>query len=179
MNHQRLVLTICHGICDLFQIHTLFLISWTAWGRMTYQWGLYLNYSCFVARWFLSFRSAVSGLEKPLLTGYSIVWYLTKVFFEERRKAPNWLYSEIALKFKIKQKLYSNTLMFAFAKEIQSNLSLRTPLYYGQFVWSQKCQKSYIPYLYNTDTSVKRTLGSVPLVPVLERFDCITCAKWL
>ena len=25
-------------------------------------------------------------------------------------------------------------------------------LYNGQFVWSQKCQKSYIPYLYNTDT---------------------------
>ena len=29
-----------------------------------------------------------------------------------------------------------------------SNLSLRTPLYHGQFVWSQKCQKS--------DTSVKK-----------------------
>ena len=54
---------------------------------------------------------------------------------------------------------------------IQSNMSLRTPLYYGQFVWSQKCQKSYVPYLYNTDTSVKRTLGSVPLVSVLKRFD--------
>ena len=37
---------------------------------------------------------------------------------------------------------------------------IRTPLYYGQFVWSQKSQKSYIPYLYNTDTPVKRTLGS-------------------
>ena len=74
---------------------------------------------------------------------------------------------------KTKQKLYSNTLMFPFANEIQ----LRAPLYYGQFVWCQKYQKSYIPYLYNTDTSVKRTLGSVPLVPVLERFDCITCAK--
>ena len=48
---------------------------------------------------------------------------------------------------------------------------IRTPLYYGQFVWSQRCQKSYIPYLYNTDTSVKRTLGSVPLVSVLNRFD--------
>ena len=47
-----------------------------------------------------------------------------------------------------------------------------TPLFYGQFVWSQKCQKSYIPYLYNTDTSVKRTIGSVPLVSVLKRFDC-------
>ena len=35
---------------------------------------------------------------------------------------------------------------------VQSNLSLRTPLYYGEFVWSQKCQKSYILYLYNTDT---------------------------
>ena len=29
----------------------------------------------------------------------------------------------------------------------------------------------YISYLYNTDTSVKRTLGSVPLVSVLKRFD--------
>ena len=48
----------------------------------------------------------------------------------------------------------------------------RTPLYYGQFVLSQKCQKSYIPYLYNTATSVKRTLSSVPLVSVLKRFDC-------
>ena len=47
-----------------------------------------------------------------------------------------------------------------------------TPLFNGQFVWSQKCQKSYIPYLYNTDTSVKRTIGSVPLVSVLKRFDC-------
>ena len=56
--------------------------------------------------------------------------------------------------------------MFVFAKELESNLFLRTPLYYEQFVWSQKYQKSYIPYLYNTDTSVKRTLGSVPLVSV-------------
>ena len=45
---------------------------------------------------------------------------------------------------------------------------IRTPLYYGQFVWSQKCQKSYIPYLYYTDTSVKGTLDSVPLVSVLR-----------
>ena len=52
-----------------------------------------------------------------------------------------------------------------------------TPLYYGQFIWSQKCQKSYIPYLYNMDTSVKRTLGSVPLVSVLKRFDCIRCME--
>ena len=57
--------------------------------------------------------------------------------------------------------------------EVQSNLSLRTLLYYGQFVWFQKCPKSYIPYLYNTDTSVKREIGSVPLVFVLKRFDCI------
>ena len=49
---------------------------------------------------------------------------------------------------------------------------IRTPVHYGQFVWSQKCQKSYIPYLYNMDTSVKRTLGSVPLVSILKRFDC-------
>ena len=55
---------------------------------------------------------------------------------------------------------------------IQSKLSLRTPHYYGQLVWFQKCPKSYIPYLYDTDTSVKRTLGSVILVSVLKRFDC-------
>ena len=29
---------------------------------------------------------------------------------------------------------------------------IQIPLYYIQFVWSQKCQKSYIPYLYDTDT---------------------------
>ena len=40
--------------------------------------------------------------------------------------------------------------------------------------WSQKCQKLYIPYLYNMDTSVNRTLGSVPLVSVLKRFNCIS-----
>ena len=57
-------------------------------------------------------------------------------------------------------------------QQVQSNLSLRTPLYYGQFVWSQRCQKSYIPYHYNTDMSVKRTIDSVPLVSVLRRFDC-------
>ena len=50
---------------------------------------------------------------------------------------------------------------------------MRTPLYYGQFVWSQKSQKSYIPYLYNTDTSIKRTIGSVPVMSVLKRFNCI------
>ena len=61
---------------------------------------------------------------------------------------------------------------------VQSNLLLtdtsviQIPLYYRQFVWSQKCQKSYILYLYNTDTSVKWTLGSVPLVSILKRFDC-------
>ena len=51
--------------------------------------------------------------------------------------------------------------------------------YYGQFVWSQKSQKSYIPYLYNTETSVKRTLGSVPLVSVLKSFDCNTLAWYI
>ena len=55
---------------------------------------------------------------------------------------------------------------------IQSKLSLRTPHYYGQLVWFQKCPKSYIPYLYNTETSVKRTFSSVILVSVLKRFDC-------
>ena len=46
-----------------------------------------------------------------------------------------------------------------------------------QTVWSQKSQESYIPYLYNMDTSVKQTLGSVPLVSVLKRFDCIVVVQ--
>ena len=37
---------------------------------------------------------------------------------------------------------------------VQSNLFLRTPLYYGQLVCFQKCQKSYIPYLCYMDTSL-------------------------
>ena len=36
--------------------------------------------------------------------------------------------------------------------------------------------KSYIPNLYNTNTSVNRTLASVPLVSVLKRFDRIKLA---
>ena len=46
--------------------------------------------------------------------------------------------------------------------------SLTSPyghLSYGQLLWSQKC-------LYNTDTSVKWTLGPVLLVSVLKTFDC-------
>ena len=62
--------------------------------------------------------------------------------------------------------------IFLLGNGLQSNLSLCTLLYYGQFGWSQKCQKSYIPYPYNTDKSVNRTIGSVPLVSVLKRFDC-------
>ena len=42
---------------------------------------------------------------------------------------------------------------------LQSNLSLWTPPYYRQFFWSQKCQKSYIPYLLNTHNSVNWTLS--------------------
>ena len=34
------------------------------------------------------------------------------------------------------------------------------------------------PYPYNMDTSAKRTLGSVPLVSILKRFDC-TCMSSL
>ena len=34
--------------------------------------------------------------------------------------------------------------------------------------------KSYIPNLYNTNTSVNRTLSSVPFVLILKRFDCIS-----
>ena len=34
--------------------------------------------------------------------------------------------------------------------------------------------KSYIPNLYNTNTSVNRTLSSVPFVLILKRFDSIS-----
>ena len=37
----------------------------------------------------------------------------------------------------------------------------------------RNAKKPHIPYLYNTDTSVKRTLGSVPLVSVLKSFYCM------
>ena len=73
--------------------------------------------------------------------------------------------------------LYKFLVLVTYKVHVQSNLSLQTPLYYGQFIWSQKCQKSYFSYLYNTDTSVKLTLGSVPLVSVLKRFDCIRCME--
>ena len=43
---------------------------------------------------------------------------------------------------------------YTACNKLPSNLSLRTPLNYRQFVWSQNCQKSHIPYHYNTDTSV-------------------------
>ena len=55
-------------------------------------------------------------------------------------------------------------------KKLQSNLSLRTPLLRTDRLVPEM-PKSYIPYLYNTDTSENRTLGSVPLVSVLKRFD--------
>ena len=47
----------------------------------------------------------------------------------------------------------------SFVIVLQSNLSLRTPLYYEQFVWSQKSQKSYI-----LSTSIIRTPQSGHLV---------------
>ena len=67
---------------------------------------------------------------------------------------------------------YKNFILYTVKPLLTDTSIIRTPLYYGQFVLSQKCQKSYIPYLYNTATSVKRTLSSVSLVSVLKRFDC-------
>ena len=43
---------------------------------------------------------------------------------------------------------------------------------YGNVRLVPEMQKSYIPYLYNTDTCVKRTFGYVPLVSELKRLDC-------
>ena len=72
--------------------------------------------------------------------------------------------------------------MFPFAKEIQ----LWAPLYYGEFVWSQKYQKSYIPYLYKSDLCKADTwfcpfgvrikevwLYYVCQMIVVRRFHCI------
>ena len=71
----------------------------------------------------------------------------------------------------------SNTLIIKLLQQNFKNkkYSLTSP--YGHLSitdssFGQKCQNSYIPYLYHTDTSVKRTIGSVPLVSVLKRFDC-------
>ena len=51
---------------------------------------------------------------------------------------------------------------------------IRTPLYYGQSTWSERDQILYKLYLFNTDTSIIRTLSFVLSVSVLKRFDC-TC----
>ena len=78
MNHQRLVLTVSlvYVIYFKFTHYSLYLEQFEEDWLISEN----LNYSCLVARWFLSFRSVASGLEKPLLVGYSIVWYLTKAF---------------------------------------------------------------------------------------------------
>ena len=64
------------------------------------------------------------------------------------------------------QTLWVHSLNYSVETLLTDTSITRTPLYYGQFVWSQKCQKSFIPYLYNTDSSVRRTIGSVPLLSV-------------
>ena len=77
---------------------------------------------------------------------------------------------------------------FCYAEECSIDYSLTSP--YGHLyntdtsllrtvVLVPEIRKPYIPYLYNTDTSVKRTLGSVPLVSVLKRFDCIRYLRWM
>ena len=60
---------------------------------------------------------------------------------------------------------------------MQWNISLRIPLYYGQFTWSLRDWDTYKAYFSKTDTSIIRTLISVPLVSVIKRFDCL-CAFW-
>ena len=71
MNHERLVLTLCAGDVIYFKFthYSLYLKQLEEESIINED----LNYSCFVSRWFLPFRSAASGLEKPLLAGYSIV----------------------------------------------------------------------------------------------------------
>ena len=50
--------------------------------------------------------------------------------------------------------------------------SVTSPYGHLSIMDSLKYQKSYIPYHLNTDTSIKRTLGSVPLVSISKRLDC-------
>ena len=56
------------------------------------------------------------------------------------------------------------------------NYTLTSP--YGHFSITDSSfgprneKKPYLPYIYDTDTSLNRTLGSVPLVSVLKRIDC-------
>ena len=57
-------------------------------------------------------------------------------------------------------------------KTMQSNLSLRTPLHYGQFTWSPRDWNPYKAYFSKTDTSIIRRLIPVPLMSVIKRFDC-------
>ena len=58
--------------------------------------------------------------------------------------------------------------------EVQSNLSFYGPLSITDSLFGRRMTKIIHsdPYLYNTGTSVKRTIGSVPLVSVLKKFDC-------
>lgn len=51
--------------------------------------------------------------------------------------------------------------------------TIQAPLYWQQFTCTQRKQISYNLYIYNTDTSMKWTFSSGPLVSVLEKFDCI------
>ena len=53
-----------------------------------------------------------------------------------------------------------------------SGTSLATPLYYGQFTCSLRDQNPYKAYFSKTDTSIMQTLIPVPLVSIIERFNC-------
>ena len=112
--------------------------------------------------------------ERRTYKWWSTAWTL----MASKAESPSW--NAMSTLYRIQSNLFNTdtkgtepSVRFTEVSVVHSNHSLRTPLYYGQFVWSQKCQKSYIPYFYTTDTSVNRTLGSVPLVSVLKRFDCI------
>ena len=108
------------------------------------------------------------------------IWYSQSVFNSESPKMYDYLRRSNSRKFLQNQKasgsheaqniyiIWKSHQIFNKKKFsstlLQSNLSLPTPL---------SCQKSYIPYFHNTDSSVKRKIGSVPLVSALKRFDCI------
>ena len=63
--------------------------------------------------------------------------------------------------------------------EVQSNLSLRTPqcghpsITYSLFGTRNTKNHTFPSSIIRTPQSVKRTVGSVPLLSVLKRFDCL------
>ena len=85
-------------------------------------------------------------------------WIALHTLFFVKTLYFTWLHQTLGLCVKgvpFVNKRYSLTSPYRHLYDTDTSL-----IYYGPFVWSQKSQKSYIPYLYNTDAPVKRTVGS-------------------